>query len=114
MKTEKQIKKAAPFFFGAAQVLGSAIFSLVLAVFFFVCAIVVAFHINSIENRVEKLEAERQEISELARDLKEQKKKINADLENQKDSKKLQEFDNILDGFLDRAIKINEAMNNNK
>lgn len=110
-KTFKNIKKAAPFLFGAAQVFGSAIFTLILAIFLLANVIIGSMKINSLSERIEALEEKNQNIVEIQKEVEEQRKTLEILIAERKQQTKANKFDDALDKFLERTIKLGEALN---
>ena len=109
-QTFKNIKKAAPFLFGAAPVFGSAIFTLILAIFLLANVILGSMKINSLSERIEALEEKNQNIVELQKDVEEQRKTLEILIAERKQQTEANKFDDALDKFLERTIKLSETI----
>lgn len=109
-KNFKNLKKIAPFVFGIVQTFGNAIFSLTLTFFLIAVIIIGGLEINSLSNRIEKLEAKEQNITELKNEVAEQRKAIEILIAERERQVKSDKLDDTLDKFWERAIKFGEIL----
>lgn len=109
-KKFKNLKKIAPFLFGIIQIFGNAVFSLSLAIFMIITVIIGGIEIHSLNAKIEKFETQEQNIVELQKEVEEQRKILEILINDRKEQKETDNFNNILDKFLERTIKLSEKL----
>ena len=108
------LQKHAPLLAGALQMIFSTVFAFVFMAALAISTLIGMWQVHSLSNRVDELEARIEEqqrtIDKQGQALEAVAKVVQEDMRLEREAKQNKALGDALDGFLDRAMKIGEAL----